>query len=318
MTRPLTKVDLRNGELLEIEVIECPDTDQAEELSLFYAHKEEHWLWQIERALRSPMDTLETRFYTGRTNRDLAGAVCTYEHHGVGIFSHVYTEPRWRGLGIASKIVKALLDDFKVRGGAFLTLGTDPGSQSYRIYERAGFRPVTETSGTMVWESHSGIFEKYFSPQACRAESIAWHHWPLLCAAMAKEAGGIYAKSWYTHPWVWFENDFLLMMQQVDRGEARASVLEGEQGSALGYGLLLRRWPRDENWQLTLYAYPQFQDQLPLLLAHLGELPPRTRCYAEAGSERFDLLRSFGFRELARLEQRWGRDKSAAMVLLVN
>jgi hypothetical protein len=36
------------------------------------------------------------------------------------------------------------------------------------------------------------------------------------------------------------------------------------------------------------------------------------------GTERFELLKSSGFRELARLEQRWGRDKSAAMVLLVS
>lgn len=318
MTRHLKDTELRTGDVLEIGVIECPDVEHAEELSLFYAHKEEHWLWQIEASLRRPMDDLETRYYVGRASGDLAGAVCAYESNGVGIFSHVYTEPRWRGRGIASRITSALMPDFAARGGRFLALGTDFGSQAYRIYERAGFKSVSPESGTMVWEARPGSFQEYFEPQQCRSVEIAWHHWPLLCALMTTEAGGIYAKNWYQRPWIWFENDFLLVMQQQARGELRGRILQGDQGRALGFAFLSLRWPGQDEWQLTIYAYPGFWDQAGLLLEDLGTLPPRTRCYADSTTERFDLLTSVGFRERARLENRWGRDKTAAMVLLVN
>lgn len=317
MARSLDSVQLRSGETLELAVVECPDAGQSEELSLFYAHKEEHWLWQIEQALRRPLDNLETRFYVGRVAEDLAGSICTYEHEGVGIFSHVYTEPRWRGRGIASRIACALLPDFVERKGSFLVLGTDYNSQAYRIYQRVGFESLRPESGTMLWEARQGSFADYFQPQSCRVTGLSWHHWPRLCALMAHEAGGIYAKNWYSQPWTWFENDFLLFMQQIARHEMRASVLEGEHGAALGFAFLSLRWPGEDEWQLTVYTYPGFWDQASLLLDALGELPARTRCYADSTTERFDLLLSYGFRERARLEQRWGRDKSAAMALLV-
>ncbi len=317
MVRLLGESDLREGENLQVFLVECPDSNYAEELSLFYAHKEEHWLWQIEAALRRPMDELETRFYVGRSRGDLAGAICTYERKGIGIFSHVYTEPKWRGKGVASRIMGSLLPDFAQRDGRFLTLGTDYGSQAYRIYERSGFRSVRRGGGTMVWEAVPGSFDEYFAPQQCHPVGLAWHHWPLLCALMAREAGGIYAKNWYSEPWIWFENDFLMIKQQAARGEMRASVLEGDRGGVLGFAFLSLRWPGESEWQLALYAYPGFWEQLGPALAALGPLPERTRCYADSGSERFDLLKSAGFREVARLEQRWGRDKSDAMALLV-
>jgi len=317
MARLLPHAELRTGETLNLEVVECPDPEHAEELSLVYAHKEEHWLWQIEQALRRPLDRLETRFYTGRIEGDLAGSICTFECGEVGVFSHVYTEPRWRGRGIASLIIQALMADFRDREGLFLVLGTDVGGPAYRIYERVGFRSTVPGSGTMLWEARRGSFGHYFRQQSCHAAAVKWHHWPLLCALMATEAGGIFAKNWYTQPWIWFENDFLLVMQQVARGEMRVQVLEGEDGAALGFAFLSLRWPGEDEWQLTIYAYPGFWNQADMLLDALGELPPNTRCYADSTTERYELLTSRGFRELARLEQRWGRDKSGAMVLLV-
>jgi hypothetical protein len=118
------------------------------------------WNWHIAKALREPLEDLETRFYLGEIGGRIVGNICTFESGGIGILGHVYTDPAHRHKGVAGGIMGLQMEDFRRRSGKALTLGTGYGSNAYRIYESYGFRSILPESGIMRYSVEPDYFEK--------------------------------------------------------------------------------------------------------------------------------------------------------------
>jgi ribosomal protein S18 acetylase RimI-like enzyme len=306
---------LRDGRQATLAVVQCPEPARAEGFSRLYCHKEEHWLWHVERSLVARLDELETRFHTARVDGSLTGCVVTTEHRSLGVVTHVFTEPGWRGNGICSSLLKQALKGFSERGGRIATLDTAYGGQAYRLYSRLGFESTASESGTMVAFMYEGALAEHVEQQWTVAP-LAWRHWPGLCALVAMSHGGMCSKNWPGNPTQWFEGDFLKLMESVRRGEATARVLEGDQGGVMGIAFLERRWPSSDEHVLELWVQPAQWDQAEPLVRSLGDIPQPTRTYADEDPARLALLDALGFVETARVERIWGAREARALHLL--
>ncbi|KML62452.1 GCN5 family acetyltransferase [Burkholderia cepacia] len=62
--------------------------------------------------------------------------------------------PAWQGRGIGEAVLRALLTD-AARENACVSLSVLHGNPAWRLYERLGFRVVsqTETSASMIWRA---------------------------------------------------------------------------------------------------------------------------------------------------------------------
>lgn len=65
-----------------------------------------------------------------------------------GMLLNVYTEPAWRGRGLASRLVRAILDFARERGLERVNLHSSDDGRS--VYERIGFVPTNEMRYTIA------------------------------------------------------------------------------------------------------------------------------------------------------------------------
>jgi ribosomal protein S18 acetylase RimI-like enzyme len=56
----------------------------------------------------------------------------------------------WRGRGIGSRLLDALIVTAREQGLAAVSLSVEPDNYARRLYERAGFQPVDEASGSLT------------------------------------------------------------------------------------------------------------------------------------------------------------------------
>ncbi len=315
MEQSLGIVTLKSGIRAAVALIECPVPEAAEQLSRFYSHKPEVWLWHIEQSLLAPLDDLETRFYLARVDGEIAGCIVTTEYRRMAVVTHVFTEPKWRGNGICTVLLREVLSSFRERRGQIMSLGTDYGGQAYRLYYQNGFRSVAKGSGTMFFEAEPEAINQVFRDQDCVAVTATLRHWPGMCALVATGPGGARSKNWSANPHEWFECDYLTLVESVRAGDTAAKVLESEPGIPLGMACLYPRWRGARERVLEVWTHPSVWGRAHLLLESLGPMPPNTRCYAEDNSEQLYLLRSFGFREVTRLDRAWGNTEGTLVIL---
>ena len=102
---------LKNGERLEISVVEGPDAEWQPRIEPFLAHKGPGWNDHIRRALAEPLDSLQTRFYVGCIGEELVTQVMIVGSGGAGILGHVYTKPEHRRKGAYSRLMAYQTED---------------------------------------------------------------------------------------------------------------------------------------------------------------------------------------------------------------
>ena len=56
----------------------------------------------------------------------------------------------WRGRGIGSRLLDALVTAAREQGLASISLSVEPDNYARRLYERVGFRQVDEVSGSLT------------------------------------------------------------------------------------------------------------------------------------------------------------------------
>ena len=56
----------------------------------------------------------------------------------------------WRGRGVGSRLLDALIAVAREKGLASLSLSVEPDNYARRLYERVGFRQVDESSGSLT------------------------------------------------------------------------------------------------------------------------------------------------------------------------
>src|SRR5688572_11102381 len=136
MYQKIRDVALKSGEKVELGILRGPDQSNfAAQVRSLLGHKGGVWHWQIEQSLtlNSPA---ETRFYLLIKEGKPVANIMAVERHGIGIFGHVYTVPEERRKGAADIIHHHQIEDFKLRGGRALYLGTGYDTHPYHLYKK--------------------------------------------------------------------------------------------------------------------------------------------------------------------------------------
>jgi GNAT superfamily N-acetyltransferase len=137
-----------------------------------------------------------------------AWAMTPADDPGIGTLGEVFTEPNWRGQGLAPAVCRSLLEGFDAAGGRLIFLATSSPSAA-RIYEALGFEPFPRG---LMRRDRGGRGARTFDAEwwAESATSIRPIHWgdtprivmlysapnPWLSACWMQ---GIYSATYVTH-----------------------------------------------------------------------------------------------------------------------
>ena len=305
MLRQLARVTLKSGERMRCLLVEEPEESWAEDVQRLLAHKSKHVHWHVARAVAGPLDALETRFYLGVVDGQAVGNVMTVEHAGIGILGHVFTRPDQRRKGIASRIMAALMNDFRARGGRALTLGTGFEAPPYWIYHSFGFRSSAPGTGVMWYWRQPEQTEELWRAAIVGVQEPRWEHWPLL-NLLCHQPHGDRLRNAARRIWGQrnFEGDFVPYKRALDSDESplAARLLLNEAGLVVGWASV----EEDPLWRgsamlLDLFIHPAAWPAADSLLTALPLPPTPIFAYADRNSPKNDLLQAHGFRQHASL-----------------
>jgi len=174
-------VKIKTGEELEIIRVAAPDAQWKEPIIEALQHKGEAWVSTIRVTLEQSLEGVQCYHYLGLLGGEIAGNITTTEatEVGVGILSHVFTNPSHRRKGICTALMETVTRDFTARGGRAMTLSTIYDSPAYHIYHRFGFAGIG-TSGRMIWQVRPGFLDDYFAADSTDVADISWPDWPRL------------------------------------------------------------------------------------------------------------------------------------------
>lgn len=293
---------LQNGEVLEIGVVVGPDAEWQPRIEPFLSHKGPGWNDHIQRALREPLDALQTLFYIGTIGGELVTQVMIVGHGGAGILGHVFTKPEHRRKGAYRRLMGYQMRDVARCGFQVLTLGTGFDSHPYWIYHSFGFRSIREGSGQMKWEAAAGAEDRLLTPGPVTVRPLAWTDWGALglLAVQPVSAGESLPRSLESGVLGQgnMEHGFIRLKLALERQpQRRAVVLVKESGLAVGWATLVpdERWFR-QRLLLDVHTHPNFTEAIPRLIEALppGDLP--IDAYVNAGgTARRGALEATGF-----------------------
>lgn len=256
MLKTLAEVTLRNGTPMQVILYEPPEEAYAEVLLHFLRHKDDDSRRGIrQRVLGQYAERCVDRYFVGEVDTRPVGhawyglpRVDDGRRWQIGNFGHVYTEPEWRGQGIASELTRILVDDFMSESSGSCMLCT-AGEAAGRIYRKFGFEfiPPTASSGPMcfirpsVAPDFATLDEQYFAPglpTRVRAGHIGDRH-------------DLDRMLDFSAPWVATRRrwhlvglssrvpTFISALHHVEDGRGLVNVLQTSSGSLVGYAFAL-------------------------------------------------------------------------------
>ena len=192
MYQQLGTIKLKSGETVEAGVVRGLDLAWSQRVQKLLWHKGDPWNWQNTQVLENDLG-LDVNFYLLHRDGDPFANMMTIELAGVGHFGHVWTQPADRQQGTSRSLMGLQMQDFAVRGGKALFLGTGYDSSAYRIYAAHGFASIEPESGYMAYYSQSQQeFEAaYFAPGQVEVQPLAWRHWPASVALFLGNFAGL-------------------------------------------------------------------------------------------------------------------------------
>ncbi len=299
----LAETRLADGAPLRIFQVEPPDARWEPSVRTLLAHKPRPYDWHIDQCFRGNCTGLETRFSLGVVGDAAVANVMTVERAGVGILGHVYTHPDHRRRGIARQVLARHLEDFRVRGGQALVLGTQAGGHAWKLYESLGFRDIPGApSGVMRWDNPD---RDRLDPTTAKGISVVvpadWRHWPSIAllgtspteSALRSVALGLRGSGL-------LENAWCAWMARSHRRypAAQAVVIENPAGvvTALATRLPDPRW-MDDIHVLDFLAYPEVpENSLRDLIEPFIEPGLRIQSIVDPkDAQRIAVLESLGF-----------------------
>ncbi|MEI6502708.1 MAG: GNAT family N-acetyltransferase, partial [Armatimonadota bacterium] len=340
MLATLETVALRGGATMTIRMFEPPEEDTARRLVYFLRHKDDDSLRGIrQRVLGQYADHCLDRYFIGEVENEIighawyglprVGQVCNLPGGegklqtcptregvigGIGNFGHVYTNPEWRGQGVAREITRVLVDHFNAEptGGCLLCTAS---AESGHLYQKFGFRfiPPTAQSGPMglLKPSVAGGFaeldEAYFAPGqpvTVREGHIGHRH--DLDRMLDFSAPWLEARQhWHFVALASRVPTFISALHYVEDGRGLLNVLQTDTGSVVGYAFALNLGSRFEQGLRTFdfVVHPHYLEQANVLLE--GTLrragAPVYAFVAECDAAKLTALLAAGFVEHCRL-----------------
>jgi GNAT superfamily N-acetyltransferase len=285
MYQRLCDAQVKTGETVEIGVITPVDPTWTGPLQKLLGHKGPEWLWQVNLALEGKTDALESRFYVARRGTALVSHIMTSEKDGIGLLGHVWTPVEERRKGLSSAILRALLDDFRARGGRTMLLNTGYDTPPWHIYKNFGFTEYCEGSGCMRYVVEANLERKYFARGASRVAEASWAAWPKLNLLVAEPEEFIKSIAYTKFHMDYVEDSYIyLMTERANNPKVSVRLLESDAtGAVVGYTWAVpdKRFPGV--FLLDLYTHPNHAGGYGPLLAAVQWPTAKVQCYVESG-----------------------------------
>ena len=235
------------------------------------------------------------------------------EEPRLATMGEVYTDPSWRGRGLAPAVCGALIDRFDTAGGRVMFLGTGNPSAA-RIYRSLGFVPYPRGLMRRGTAGTGRPFEpEWFELSPVSIRPITWGDTPRLVALYAEAnpwlsacwMQGIYSATYVTHDRC---NSLTKHTWQATRAGAWLGMVNA-QGALVGSAPLEPRGNEKAvlGADVDLFVHPAFRrDAGTLLAAVLAEAGARGWRWLRAELGAADaakraLLEAAGFRPVARM-----------------
>lgn len=350
----LEQVALKSGATMTVRMFEPPQDDYARRLLYFLRHKDDDSMRGIrQRVLGQYAEHCLDRYFVGEVAGEIighawyglprVGQVCnlpgptegegklqTCPTRGVGNFGHVYTNPDWRGQGVAREITRVLVDHFNAEPTGSCLLCT-ASAESGRIYQKFGFQfiPPTALSGAMglikpsVAGSFAALDAEYFAPgqQVTVREGHIGHRHDL-DRMLDFSAPWIEArKRWHFVALASRVPTFISALHYVEDGRGLVNVLQTDTGSVVGYAFALNLGSRYEQGLRTVdfVVHPHYLDQAAVLLTEtLARVGGEVHAFvAECDEAKLALLCEVGFALQYRFHGAFELDAKAHDVLLL-
>ena len=273
MYKPLTSVQLKTGEPLEIGVVLTPEPSYQSRVVPFLGHKPGNFQWHFECAFEpGRIEDLETRFYLGLLDGEPICNIMTVEYDGIGILGHVFTSPAHRRKGACRLVMTEQMADFKLRNGRYMTLGTGFDSHPYWIYHSFGFRSIIPDSGFMRYRADDAFETNYFIPDDVSIVTPTWKDWPVMNVLCA-QPGAPYIRNiaFELFGQKNFEGGYLTFLRGVEEDPRRnARLLKSATGAIVGYAMIQpdRRWA-EQTLLLDLHLHSDYTSHAHTLLQSL-------------------------------------------------
>jgi GNAT superfamily N-acetyltransferase len=307
-----TGLTLRDGGRMTVRLVEPPQPDYARRLCHFLAHKDDSPLRAIRQRLegRYAQHCID-RYFVGEIDGRIVGQAwygLPRAGTGVGNFGHVYTEPEFRGRGVATHLVRLLAEDFACSDGVCLLCGA--GRESLPIYRRVGFQtiePGAEHGPTVLLNpSAAGSFEeleqRYYLPglavQVRPGHAGDRHD----CDRMLdfSPAARALRRRWRAVFIAARVPTFMDALFGVEDGRGLVTVLANAEGRIMGWAFALTLGSEAEEGlkTLDLFVHPNYLADAPLLAARTAERAEGAYAFAAAcDGEKVAALARAGFRE---------------------
>ncbi|MBC8230089.1 GNAT family N-acetyltransferase [bacterium] len=315
MYTKLRDVKLKTGENMEVGVVLAPDDEYADKVKPFLAHKQGNFKWHIERCFEEQLDELETRYYIGQINNEIACNIMIVEYGHIGILGHVFTNPDQRRKGVCTGVINAQMEDFQQRGGEALYLGTGYDGPAYHIYKSVGFESVYPRSGFMKYWANDDFEAKYFAKGKMCVKEVQWNDWGKM-PALTGIVDGDYLRSiaFNIYGPASFEGGFLGFKRELEEGEnfRDAKLLASENGAIVAFATIIpdSRW-RGDVYILDIFAHPNFWDDAAKLLNELKFPQGKIQCYSDSTpTGKSGCLEKVGFHQEAVMKKQIRRDEN--------
>jgi len=304
MYERLGQVTLKTGEAAEVGRVLGPDPVWGPKLMYLLGHKGQPWAWQIAQSLERDDLGFASHFYVLSKGGTPFANICTFEAEGVGTLGHVYTSTQERRKGAADLLMRALMDDFRARGGRALYLGTEYDTPPYHLYARHGFVGREEGSGYMFYfEGSRQAFETaHFAAGPARIEPIAFKHWPVLPAlTMMEHPCQLRAPGMRLVGPKSSEGPVLFLLKEIaEGGQSVAGAVAVSEATGATAGFAVRNPDHYFGGQvdiLDVFTAPGFEKDIAAMVDAVGHVEGRKMiCYSDRRCEAKDeALKALGF-----------------------
>jgi hypothetical protein len=289
-------------------VVAAPAPEWRERLAGFLAHKGPYWLSHVTRALDAPLDRLQTRFYVGQIEGEVAAQIMIVGAFGVGILGHVFTRPEQRRKGACRAVMAVQMADMPASGFRILTLGTGFDSAPYWIYHSFGFRSLRPGSGQMLWLAEPEAPSALYPPGPTRVRPLEWGDWGSISFQslqdVAADEEGPRSLTMESPGVGSLEGPYIGFQERREReGQAQGWALVNGDDRAVGWASLMpERILGGPRLLLDAWTPPAYPEGVAALLAAFAWPEERIVAGVAAGARhKPEALRRHGFTALASL-----------------